>query len=269
MNENKKIKKVPVLYILPVVLLILSVFAAVFRGIVLFKFTDYTNGLYTDNTAGNIFFVVLAVLIAVTAVLYVPLKKTDFFNGSANLKHGAFSKIISAVCAVMLVAVLVKDAASLISGSFSLLLAAEAVLCIPSAMYFISNITSNKYSVTHGILALFPALYAAIHTIILFIDTTTQINASQRSFTLLMLVFLMMFFVTEAEFYIPLGTEEKSNGATGKRCAKFVVIGLIAAELSIIIAVPGIMFSAVVMNDIGAVIYGVAHLSLGIYAITK
>ena len=80
MKECKWIKK------LFAVLLLLSAAAGVFRGFVLFKYTNPTNVLYTNETAGTVFIAVLLVILAATAVLYFPLKNAKLmYRGKTEL----------------------------------------------------------------------------------------------------------------------------------------------------------------------------------------
>ncbi len=257
MKECKWIKK------LFAVLLLLSAAVGVFRGFVLFKYTDYANGLYTNETAGTVFIAVLLVILAATAVLYFPLKKCEI---DVSGKNGALAKGISALCCVMLVIVAVMTVASFVSDGFSVLMLVEAIFCVLSAVFFVVNITGTK-ELTKGIFAMFPALYVAIRTIIIFIDTTTQINASQRSFNLLFLVCLMMYFVTEAELYIP-AKEEKTELEISKTLAQYKIWALLSAELALAVVLPGVVFSAAT-GDVAAVLYGITHLFLAVYALIK
>lgn len=258
MKECKWIKK------LFAVLLLLSAAAGVFRGFVLFKYTDYANGLYTNETAGTVFIAVLLVILAVTAVLYFPLKKREI---DVSGKNGALAKGISALCCVMLVIIAAMTAVSFVSDSFSVLMLIEAVLCVLSAVFFVINITATKEKLIKGIFEMFPALYIAIHTIIIFIDTTTQINASQRSFNLLFLVCLMMYFVTEAGLYIP-AKEEKTDVEISKSAAQYKIWAVVSAGLALAVVLPGIVFSAAT-GKITAVLYGITHLFLAVYALIK
>lgn len=245
------------------VLLLLSAAAGVFRGFVLFKYTNPTNGLYTNDTTGAVFFAVLLVILAVTAVLYFPLKKCGL---TVPKKNGMFAKTASGLCAVTLVVVGVMTIISFSPAGFSVLRLIEAILCLLSAVFFVINTTAAK-ALTKGIFEMFPALYIAIHTIIIFIDTTTQINASQRSFNLLFLVCLMMYFVTEAGLYIP-AKEEKTDVEISKSAAQYKIWAVVSAELALMVALPGVVF-AVAAGDMTVVVYGIAHICLAVYAMTK
>ncbi len=245
------------------VLLLLSAAAGVFRGFVLFKYINPTNGLYTNDTTGAVFFAVLLVILAVTAVLYFPLKKWEL---AVPKKNGVFAKSVSGLCAVILVVVGIMTIISFSSAGFSVLRLVEAIFCLLSAVFFVINTTGAK-AFTKGIFEMFPALYIAIHTIIIFIDTTTQINASQRSFNLLFLVCLMMYFVTEAGLYIP-AKEEESAIENSKSAAQSKIWALLSAELALMIALSGVVFD-VATGDMTAVVYGIAHICLAAYALTK
>lgn len=257
-KENKWIEK------LFAALLLLSATAGVFRGYVLFEYTNHKNGLYTNNTAATVFLAVLLVILAVTAVLYFPLKKTE---PDVSEKNGVFAKTVSGLCAVTLVVIAVVTVTSFRTAGFSVLRLIESVLCLVSAIFFVINITGAKETLTKGIFAMFPALYIAIHTIIIFIDTTTQINASQRSFSLLFLVCLMMYFVTEAGFYIP-AKDEKTAVESSKLSAQGKIWAVVSVEFAIAVAFPGVVF-AIAIGDLTTIVYGIAHICLAVYALTK
>ena len=268
MNNSGNSKKMPFYAKWIMLILALSVPLAVFRGIILFKYTDIPVGLLNNETVGNIFFVLLFVLVAAVVCLYFMINKSeDVLNVAA--KQTVLLKLLNILCAVLLLAVVLWDVYTMIASKagFSYLLGIKDLLCACSCVYFISaalkgekkaNTSESKNA------ALIPAVYAAVYAISVFIDIKNQINAPQRSYTLLMLMFVMMSFVAQAEMYVPLTKEESEGNTRQKTYAKFIVYSILAAVLAIIVVLPQIIFSVFVTNDTGAIIYSLSELVLAL-----
>ena len=119
---------------------LLSAVLAVFRASLLKdnKAID-AGGLYTDANAGKLFTLLVFAMVAVTVVGYVLFRKKQFVPLG---KSGIVTKIISAVCAVMMFMVIVAAFPTFAKG-FDILLAIELVLCLFSAVYFLRICTEG------------------------------------------------------------------------------------------------------------------------------
>lgn len=264
MNNSENAKKLPLYAKFMMIIFILSIPLAVFRGVILFKYTDISNGLINNADAGNIFFVLLFLLIAATVCLYFPISKSEStinFEG----KHMAIGKILNILCAVLLLSAFVWDVYAVISDKavFSYLAGAKDLLCALSAICFLYIAFKNGNKV-NGNIMLIPAVYIALYAIIMFIDINTQINASQRSYTLLMLMFVMMSFVSRAEIFVPLTKAEKEGNLIQKSKAKYVVFSVVATVLAVVVAVPHIAYSIFITQDMGALVYSLSNFALAL-----
>lgn len=253
---------------------ILAVCLGVFRSVMLDgnRYID-TLGLYTNSAIGKAFGVFVFVLVLATALLAIPLVKCENIDFKQGKRHGV---VIPAVCAVATTALLISSATELFKGSAvvmlphgglnvvpAVLLAVEAVLYIPTAVFFV-GMAFGKAKL--GMLSLCTASAYGLRAIRLFMDTQSQINASQRSFMLAFLAVTMLFFVSEAEFFVPLGKLEKEGKAKSKRYAKYFVLGVIAVELAVIFVLTGLVFVSIPSGDVSAVMYGVFDLAMAVYA---
>ena len=268
MNNSENSKKLPFYSKWIMLILILSVPLAIFRGVILFKYTDISNGLLNNEIAGNIFFVLLFVIVAAVVCMYFAQSK---WAGSLNVtkKQTVLQKVFNILCAALLLAVVVWDAYTMMANEagFSYLLVIKDLLCASSVVYFISCAFKSEGKAQDSKsknAALIPAVYVAVYAIIIFIDIKTQINAPQRSYTLLMLMFVMMSFVAQAEMYVPLTKAELMSNTKQKTYAKVAVFSLLAAVLAIVVVLPQIIFSVVVTHDTGAVIYSLSDLVLAL-----
>ena len=235
-------------------------------------------GLYTDKASGNLFGILVFVLIALTAVFAFMLKKSNPETG----KCGVMYTVSSAICMLLVLTVGISGISELIQemnqnsiitsygekpAGINWLLVIETVLAFASVAYFLYEVIkgSRKKDVS-GLLALIPVVWLAMRAIRLFMNVETQINSSARSFTLLSIVVTMMFFMYEAEFSVPKGKKEMTDAANSSRIAKFAGFGLVSAELAIIFALAPI---AAGNCDINTVVYGIADMALALFALVR
>ena len=249
------------------VLLIVALVLAVFRGFLMSseKYIDML-GLYVDKNMGTLFDVLVFLLVGAAVVIYLFVKKACF--DVKPVKTSRFSAFSSFLCMIMMIVVLFTGIFQL-TCEFSIFLAIETVLCVPSAAYLLKVFVENvkKEEDNGGFMAIFPALYVAIRATGIFMDTKTQINASQRSFTLLFLAITMLFFMAEAEFFIPLGTKEREKSACSKRGAKLYAFSVLVSQLALIISVTGLIFNnGFTTRETSLALLDV---SFGIYALSK
>lgn len=252
--------------------IIMIVFIALSAGLSYFRFDMLKDnkaidelGLYTDRAAGNLFGSLVFVLIALTVVFAFILSKGTL----REKKTGVMHNVSAAFSMIMMLVTVISAGTDLAGGKFSVLPAIELIFAVGAAAYFLMETINgakakevNKYS----LMALLPALYFAFSAIRLFMNVETQINASNRSFTLLFLVVMMMFFMSEAEYSVPLGKLEQTEKENIKRDAKYAGFGLVAFELAIIFFASQIFAD---ISDATAVANGVCNIALAFFAIVR
>ncbi len=273
MNNQKKHKR---LWLIPVVLLLLSCALGVFRFQLLINFMDNATGLYTDLRVGNLFGGLTLALFLLCFVAGWTVKKLDF---SRPIKNEALTvAFASSVCALMMVAILATGVYDVIKGlrTPSVFFVLEILFCILSIVYFYLVCSKGVHAdadkmITFGLWPLAPALYAAIRTITLFMNTENQINASQRSFVLLTLICIMMFFVAEAEFGVPCAKTDAA--ATQKRmsrlASRYFAYGLAASCLVIVVIITYALAQAFWIYDKTNLLYNLMDLCFGLYALVR
>ncbi len=263
------------LKIAAVVCVSLSAFLAVYRVFLLFYHIDPANGLYTDAKSGSIFSALLFVLLVLALATYLFVRKYEFERPIKN--ESVMVAFSSSICALMTTAMFVYLVYGFIKdkSSFTFLSCAEAVLCIPSAIYFFlvcfrgAKIDKDAPA-TYSLLPLFPALFTAVRAIIIFIDTTHQINASQRSFSLLTLIFIMMFFVTEAEFSVSRFLKgDKKPKQLAKLTAKYFALGLTSTVLTTVVILSYLLVCAFWIFDSANLLHNIMCVCFGLYSLTR
>lgn len=288
-------KQTKALKITACIFLLAALGLGVFRIFLLAEYVDADNGLYSNRLLGTVFNSVLWGLLAVNIATYFFTKKAAF---DRPIRNEALSVAFAAsVCALMMAAVFFVNIVDMATGkrTFSLFLGAETVLCVPSILYFFTVCSrgakqEKDAASAYSLLPLFPALYTAIRIIALFINTETQINASERSFSLLAMVFIMMFFVTEAEFSVSLSPSDDDNDKENKEkkentdpaaqaarlaktkaslTAKYLVYALVVVTLTVAILLPSAFASAFLTYDRAGILYRMMDLCIGLYALMR
>lgn len=277
MKDTKPKNNRAILKLLPVFFLILSIALAAFRTVLLFTDIDTATGLYTDTRLGSIFTGLALALFAACLITGFAAKKFEYTRPIKN--ESVAAALAASICALMMVAILFADIYDIFVGkrALNLLLGADMILCIPTIVYFFyicskgAKIDPNDPP-TYNLLPLFPALYAAVRTVTLFIDKETQINASQRSFVLLTMICIMMFFVTEAEFAVPKlqGLEEDAEKKAMRRIsAKYYALGLAVSCLVLVIILSYAIVQAFWLYKDDSILYNIMDICFGLYAIIR
>lgn len=276
MNDTKPKENRKVLKIIPVVFLVLSLALGVFRSFLLFTDIDTANGLYTDTHLGSLFGTCAMVLFVAALLAGFVARRFDY---ARPIKNESISvAFASTICALMMVVIFFGDIFDMVVGRrpISILLCAETVLCVPTILYFFVICSKGAKTditkpATYSLLPLFPALYAAMRTITLFIDKETQINASQRTFVLLTMICIMMFFVTEAEFAIPRLCQDKENEKKTMRgiAAKYYALGIAVSSLVLVIIVTYAFAQAFWLFTDESLLYNIMDVCFGLYALIR
>ena len=187
-----------------VVLSAIALAVGVFRTIILLNYIEPDTGFYISGTNVDVVFncVLGALIIAILVCGFLVRKyeAPDFLDS-----HSTVVVFSSAVCAFLYVTVAIYGVYMFATATeFRPFLAAQVVLAIPCALnhVFICSKEVREKNAPQSLLAMSEALFFAVRTVEVFMDTKSQINTSQRSIVLIMLCTMMLFFMYEAKFQI-------------------------------------------------------------------
>ena len=187
MTQNNSQSRRIVLKTIPAVFVVLALGVCLFRVHLLFRQIDSITGLYNFGAEKyrDIFNILTFSLFAASLLSWFVAR---LYAYPRPVKNEAITVAFAAtMCGLMQLTIFVANIYGVVKGTRPLdgFLAVESLLCLPSSGYFF-------YICSHGaklnpsdkpvynFLPLFPALYVAVRTIALFINTSTQINTSQR-----------------------------------------------------------------------------------------
>lgn len=248
---------------------IIALLTGVFRTYLLINYIEPDTGFYIVGTNVNIYFnilcIVLAAFIVIAAFAFRKKEMPKELSSESTLVVFAAS-----LCGFLFATVIVFGIYKFATGaSRSVFLAIELLLCIPCAVNFLNVCLKEvrKKSVGQTLLALSPAVYFAVKTIEVFVDTKTQINTSQRSLMLVMLCSMMLFFVTEAVFMLPGG--RRQEGKYPNTLSKYYAFGIFSFDFALVALVPYIIVSAFWMYNSSFIVMDVLHACVGLYAATR
>ncbi len=264
MSINKKYVKVVMVSV------ILALVLCAFRVYLLRNYVEPETGYYVTNTnLGTIFGVAFLLVLAVIAAgaKYSKVKVPESLSSESTAV--VFS---SSLCGFLFVTVLVCGVYEFVTlkstGAFR---AVELLMCIPCVFSFfcVCAKENRERNIENLIFALAPALFYGIRTIHVFTDTQTQINASQRSLSLVMLCSMMLLFVQEAYFLIPSHEKAESDKEKKSVAFKYAALTLIVMTLALTAALPYIAVSAFWVFDSDFLVMDVLDLCVGVYALTR
>ena len=279
MTQNNTKSRRIVLKTIPAVLLVLALGVCFFRVYLLFRQIDSITGLYNFGAEKyrDIFNILTFSLFAASLLSCFAARRYAY---PRPVKNEAITVAFAAtMCGLMQLTIFVANIYGVVKGTRQLdgLLAVESLLCLPSSGYFFyicshgAKLDSADKPV-YNFLPLFPALYVVVRTITLFINTSTQINTSQRSFVLLTMICIMMFFVTEAELATPAlfhrdaAAEQK---ALNRISAKYYALGLAVAVLCMIVIISYALAQAYGFYGKTHLLYSVMDIMFGLYAMIR
>ena len=244
----------------------ISLAVALFRGFILINFIDKSNGLYTNKMAGTAFLACMIVIALGIIVTYLFLKKKDVCDVPMS-SSGKMKKVAYIMCALCFACFTALEFTALVLGG--VLAKSQLALVAASVIYFViaafKKQPDGESSTFFGIFGLVPALFAAVRAISIFMDVTTQINSSERSLVLTLLVCVMMMFLNEAEKFKPLDEEEKNKDFQNKISAKSYAFALAAFAFSVVVFVSHIMLF-VATGNIGDASGVIISVGAGVYS---
>lgn len=266
--KNNKIK----IMLLAVVLAAIAL--GVFRAVLLANYIEPETGFYITETNLDIVFNVAVIIVALGILLCGfmtrKIKTTDYLDSKSMVVV-----FTSALCAFIYFTVALYGVFKLLNPGVDDLTGAkmplnyflffEVVLAVPCIFNHIS-ICSNEVrekNTPHALLGMSEALFFAVRTVEVFMDTTTQINISQRSLELVMLCSMMLFFLFEA------GTLVKRRDGDIS-VSKYCLAGLATVALPLVAVLPYLLVSLFVLClDCDFVIMDVLECSIMLFAASR
>lgn len=229
-KENRKKIKLMLLAVA-----VAAVVAGAFRAFLLLNHIEPETGFYVTGsnmeTVFNLVIAAVAVLVGLCGFAVRKVKSPDFLDS-----HSTVVVFTSALCAFMYISVFLYGLYTIFSaaGDRNYFLYAEVVLCVPCCLNHISVCSSEirEKNTPHAIFAMSEAIFFAVRIVEVFMDTTTQINVSQRSLELLMLCAMMLFFLFEARFLVD-RVEESDNSISA-----YLMSGVASVAFPMIAVIP-------------------------------
>ena len=198
-NINKKAIRMVLLAVA-----VLSLVTGVLRVVILSNYLEPDTGFYIRNTSAGLWFnvCVAAVLMLILACGLATRKtKTPEYLDSKSM----IVVFTSALCVFMYFSVFAAGAYTVFTTkNASLFLYAEVVLCVPCCLNHVTICSKEirEKNTPHALFATSEAVFFAVRTVENFMDKDTQINTSHRTLELVLLCAIMMYFVTEAGFFV-------------------------------------------------------------------
>ena len=248
---------------------VLAAILGVYRGYLLMNRVEPETGLYILEENGILYFALLAALIVCGLIAYFPAKKAAVAYPIRS--SSVPTMITSAICGVGFAEVTVRTLSGMkASGSGRVFMILEAFLGVVAALYFFTDCYDTKKGSgqKQTLLPCVPSLYLGVRTVHIFIDTTRQINASEREFTLLTMVMLMLFFVTQARYYVADRPDGGEKDTAARLSPVFYMLSLLSAALVIANSFPA-MIAGIAGGSLENLPHNVLLLCLGVYAFTR
>lgn len=260
MKSNKLMMR---LFILGVILVAIA--AGGLRAFLLLKYIDPATGFYSVGTnIDTVFNVIVGVLIVLIAAGGIITRKID---APEHLDSRSTVVVFtSALCAFIYISMFVYGIYSLVSSAkMNYFLFAETVLCIPCCLNHVSICSSEvrEKNTPHALFSMAEAVFFAVRIIEVFMDTKTQINASQRSLELLMLCAMMMFFLFESNFLV-----KREEGGL-KSIAKYYMAGLASVAFPIVSVIPYLAVSLFWCYETGFLVMDILECCVMIFAASR
>ncbi|MBP5245306.1 MAG: hypothetical protein J6036_02490 [Clostridia bacterium] len=221
-----------------VVFAAISAALAAFRVFILNNYVEKTNGLYTNAAVGNaFFFAMLALVLIPVATAFVikwDVKERRPLEKTASVRVGAF------ICMIAFSAFTVYNIMNALkTQKWEIAPSVLMAFALLSALHFaLLAFGKENVSPENSLMPAFPAIFSAAAIIFMFLDTSSQINASDRSYTLLAMVLAMYFFICEAERSVILRKDEMALKALKSAERKFFIAGVISFSVIIAVCVP-------------------------------
>ncbi len=245
-----------------VLIFIAALCLCAFRVHLLINFIEPETGFYIHGTQMGTIFKIVTIIACVLVAIVVPLQNKSLKIESLNSESMSVV-FFASLCGFLFITTFGFGIYYFANGNIKdVFFMLSMLLCVPSSMNFfwICKKEQRKKSVPQVVLAIFPALFYAVRIISVFMDTTTQINVSQRSLSLAMMCALMLMFVSEAGFTIPEKTQRVYSGA------RYLTLCLICVLLVLVTSVSYLVVSAFWIYETKFLIVDVLDICAGVYA---
>ena len=280
-----------------------AVATGIFRAVLLRKYIDPETGFYVVDTNLDIVFnIAVVAVVAIIAVAGLMTRKTAppenldsrstvvvftsalcafmyisvFLYGAYNVMSGlshnwsylvetppvdAFGE--SSPFFVRLLLVLINIAPDVSSNGILFII--QLLLCIPCCLNHFSICSSEirEKNTKHSVFAMSEAVFFAFRMIEVFMDTKSQINASQRSLTLLLLCSAMLFFLFEADFLV-----KRDEGGL-KSLSKYFMAGLATLAFPLISVIPYLAVSLFWCYPAGFLVMDILECCVMLFAVSR
>ena len=257
---------------------LIAMAAAVLRTLLLLYYVDPVTGLYVYGSNAQFYFNLLILLLAVYLIaVWVALRNTP--APKALRSDSTILIFASSLCGFMFLSIFIYHIATVAStrqaNAYTVLL---MVLSIPSCISFLTTSAKSmkRRSALHALLSFAPVLFLAVRMIQYFLDPANIFNSSTVKLRLLMLCAMLLFFVAETGFFIPVDDKDDVQAQSTKRkkrtrgLARYFCFGLCAMSLVVITVLPNLLLSAfwLLQSDTSYVI-DILDLSIGLYAAAR
>lgn len=237
-NINKKTVR-----LMLVAVAVISLAIGIFRTFILANHVEPETGFYVRGTTVDVWF---GAVVAFTVVLILAF---GFIMRKSKAPEYLDSRSMvvvftSALCIFMYFSVFAYGAYAIFTAKqANLFLYAEVVLCIPCCLNHVTICSKEirEKNSPHALLSMSEAIFFAVRTVECFMDVESQINASQRSLTLLMLCSMMLFFMCESGFMV-----EREESATSASLYAMAGFGVVA--FTFISLIPYLIVSFIMPN---------------------
>lgn len=270
-----------------IISLLLTIGLVVVRIIFLKRYIDPQNGLYVYGTNADLYFSIA--LVAVMLIIFafsLPLAKSVVPE-----RRGASSSLtifVSCFCGFMCISAFITDLVALTSGtsqltnttiaissgaignSTNVLRILQIIFSLPSAIYFLSLCMKKPAarSASGSILAMAPIVYTGIRLIILFLDTHTAINSSERTLSILSYCSILLFFLCEVRFTLPELPDKKAKSP--ESLFKYTLFGLSTILFTCVSVIPILLLSAFwILKQETSYAFSILNLSFAFYAAAR
>ena len=239
---------------------------AMVRTVMLTKIVEPDTGFYLIGSKWAGLFdwgivILLAVMVLLGRYLLKKVKSPDELKSDSTV-----TVFGSALCSFMFFSVFVYGMYLKLftDNTVGILLLLQIILCVPAGFnhLMICAKEHREKTTAQALLAMSVPVMFALRVIDVFMATDTQINTSQRSFELLMLCAVMVFYLYESAFVVNKKFEEGDN----RVFVNYYVSALSAVVLTFVTVIPYLLVSVFWVFETDFVIIYVLECCVMLYA---
>lgn len=218
-----------------------AIIALPVRTVQFFTVLESDTGFYSSSD-WSVYLLSAVLIAAILAILFFGIAKRKKLDYSLEVTKRPGFGILSLTAAVgalsdaakCIISVMDAQPAAENAGASSLILGAQAIFALLSAIFFVAIGASALGGKSNGseyrIISLAPVMWSIFRIVYRFTRTISYIRVSELMFEMLMIVFLILFFMAFAQV---------NSKVNGKGCEwKVAAYGLSAALLALVCFVP-------------------------------